>query len=361
MEMAKKEDELGLAMLWNFVYGFADSLLLRSAVELRLADIIHSHGGGAISLSDLSSCLPPPPVDPDRLRRLMRHLVRMGLFTQVEPTLEDDGGEDRYGLSSLAAEYLVTASDKSIVPILLAVTDKDMMGAFYHIKDGLHPGVPTAFEAGLGKTLWEHLAEKPEMNRVFNDVMAHETRFVTSSLVGECADVFAGVGSLVDVGGGTGTASRAIAQGFPGMKCTAFDLPHVIADDSSEDMISTTPDVIINRVVGDMFESIPSADAVLMRRILHDWDDESCLKILKKCKEAVTAEGGKVIIVDIVLDSVLYHPQNKMMDLDMLLYTGGKERTEAEWKKLLMDEAGFKGYVIKHISARESVIVAFPH
>lgn len=100
-----------------------------------------------------------------------------------------------------------------------------------------------------------------------------------------------------------------------------------------------------------------------MQCILHDWGDEDCVKILKKCKEAVPEEGGKVIIVDIVLDPKSSHPLTHMrmcMDLDMLLMTGGKERTEEEWKNLIQS-AGYRGYKIKHISAVQSVIEAFPY
>ncbi|KAG9447460.1 hypothetical protein H6P81_013588 [Aristolochia fimbriata] len=362
MEIAKKGEESAQAKLWKFVYGYADSLVIRSTIDLRLADIIHSHGGGPISLSDLSSRLPLPSVDSDRLRHLMRYLVHMGLFTLLHhpDKEEEEEQEERYGLSPLAADYLVTSSDKSIVPELLLNTDVDIMAAYHHIKDGLQPGGPTAFEAARGKNLWDYLAERPEKNRIFNEAMAHSLRLLISAVVRDCADVFAGVGSLVDVGGGTGSAARAIAKAFPDIKCTVFDLPHVIAHDDHSSEYNTT---IINRVGGDMFQSIPSADAILLERVLHNWADEECVKILKNCKEAVPAQGGKVIIVDIVLSVDKDEPDDHKtmaLDLGMVVFTTGKQRTEAEWKKLIHN-AGFKGYEIKHIAAAQSVIVAYPH
>lgn len=87
------------------------------------------------------------------------------------------------------------------------------------------------------------------------------------------------------------------------------------------------------------------------------------MKILKNCREAVPEEGGKVIIVDVVLDPKSSHPlihTRMSMDLDMLVMTGGKERTEEEWKTLIQS-AGYRGYKIKHISAAQSVIEAFPY
>ncbi|KAG9450881.1 hypothetical protein H6P81_010846 [Aristolochia fimbriata] len=368
MEIGKGAGESDESKLWKFAFGFVDSLVLRSAIELRLADIIHSHGGGPISLSDLSSSLPIPSVDTRHLRRLMRYLVHMEIFTnKTTPHVDVHGREadeeERYGLAPIAAQYLVTTSDKSIVPALLYSSSREIMEPYRYITDALRPGGVTAFEVAMGNNFWDYFRENPEMNRLFNEAMAFETSLLTSALLDHSRDVFSGVASLVDVGGGTGAMARAIAQAFPEMKCTVFDLPHVIAD---SDEYTSTPDqvILINRVKGDMFVSIPSADAILLKRVLHDWDDEECVKILKNCKQALPAQGGKVIIVEIVLsaddDRKPADRQTLAFDLGMLVMTKGKERTEAEWKKLILD-AGFNGYQIKHISAAKSVILAFPH
>lgn len=102
---------------------------------------------------------------------------------------------------------------------------------------------------------------------------------------------------------------------------------------------------------------------LLFQLILHDWSDEDCIKILKKCKEAVPQDGGKVIIVDVVLDVNSEHELSTprmVLDIDMLVNTGGKERTEEDWNHLILS-AGYRGYKIRHIAAVQSVIEAFPY
>ncbi|XP_058093546.1 (RS)-norcoclaurine 6-O-methyltransferase-like [Magnolia sinica] len=345
----QKSDQSAQAKIWKFIYGFVDTLVLRSAIELGIADIINNHGE-PITLSDLATQLPVQPTNTNNLFRIMRYLVHVKLFTKEV----DDDGTVRYGLQP-AAKFILKGWDRSMVPAIIAITDKDFMSPWHYLKDGLAGGRTTAFEKALGKGIWDYMAENPAQNQLFNEAMACDTRLLTSALIRDCKDMFNGMKSLIDIGGGTGTALRAIAKAFPHMKCTVFDLPHVIADSPNY------PEV--DRVEGDMFKSIPSADAILMKCILHDWADDECIKILKQCKEAVPRDGGKVIIVDIVLDMDPVHPYNNMrlcMDLDMMLNTGGKERTEEEWKKLILS-AGFSGYKIKHISAVQSVIEAYPY
>lgn len=114
-----------------------------------------------------------------------------------------------------------------------------------------------------------------------------------------------------------------------------------------------------------MFESIPSADAVILKWVLHDWDDEDSLKILNKCKEAIAkkGEGGKVIIIEVVIrekedDNDMRHVK-LLFDVMMMSCLNGKERTEKEWKKLLQ-AAGFKHYMITPRFGFRSIIEAYP-
>ncbi|XP_058093544.1 3'-hydroxy-N-methyl-(S)-coclaurine 4'-O-methyltransferase-like [Magnolia sinica] len=335
------------AQLWKFVYGFAESLVLRAAVELGLPDIIHNNGG-PITLSQVASKLPFPPVDSDHLRRIMRFLVHMNIFSQ-----DVSGSEEQYGLEP-AARLLLKGTEKSMIQSILGMTQKDFMLPWHYLKDGLGDD-GTAFEKAMGMTIWDYLDAHPENSQLFNEGMAAETRLLTESLVNGCDDIFRGVDSLVDVGGGNGTALKAISKAFPHIKCTVFDLSRVI--DESPDIPG------LDRVAGDMFTSVPSAQAILLKQILHDWSDEDCLKILKKCKEAVPINGGKVIILDVVLDETSDHELTKprmVLDIDMLVNTGGKERTIEDWNKLIK-KAGYKGCNIRHIGSIQSVIEAFPH
>nr|AKO60153.1 S-adenosyl-L-methionine:O-methyltransferase [Papaver somniferum] len=346
---ATKSDQANQANIWKLIYGFAESLVLKCAIQLEIADTIHNHGE-PMSLSELASKLPVQPVNSDRLYRVMRYLVHMKLFNKEKTSIN---GEFKYSLAP-PAKFLIKGWEKSMVASILAINDKDFLAPWHHLKDGLS-GDCDAFEKALGKSIWVYMSENPEKNQLFNEAMACDTRLVTSALVNDCQSVFKGINTLVDVGGGTGTAVKAISKAFPHIKCSIYDLPHVIADSPE------IPNVV--KIEGDMFKAIPSADAILMKCILHDWNDDECIQILKKCKEAVPQEGGKVIIVDVVLNMDLTHPYSKIrltLDLDMMLNTGGKERTVEEWKKLI-DAAGFASFKITEISAVQSVIEAFPY
>ncbi|KAH6765147.1 hypothetical protein C2S51_016396 [Perilla frutescens var. frutescens] len=188
--------------------------------------------------------------------------------------------------------------------------------------------------------------------------MACDAGFYTSIITNECSHVFRGLKSMVDVGGSNGATAKAIADVFPGLKCTVLDLPHVATLEGCDNL---------SFVSGDMFEFIPHADAVFLKHILHDWSVEESIKILKKCKEAISpskGNGGKVIIVEMVLDD--NKEQNNeatetqlFFDLQMMLLANGKERTEREWAHLFY-AAGFKKYNISPISGLRSVIEVFP-
>ncbi|GLT70468.1 hypothetical protein SLA2020_425460 [Shorea laevis] len=176
-------------------------------------------------------------------------------------------------------------------------------------------------------------------------------------MVDDYKPIFEGLGSLVDVGGGNGTVARIISEAFPHIKCTVFDLPHVVADlpESSN----------LKYVGGDMFHSIPSADAILIKCTLHDWSDEECVNILKRCKEAITSKGkeGKVIIIDAVInekkDEDDFTKTKLIFDTLMMVLVAGKERDQKEWEKLFL-EAGFSSYKIVASYGMKSVIEVYP-
>ncbi|KOM47202.1 hypothetical protein LR48_Vigan07g090600 [Vigna angularis] len=205
----------------------------------------------------------------------------------------------------------------------------------------------------MGNRFGSMLAVIPDLTSYLNDAMASDAQLITSSVIEKCKGVFMGLESLVDVGGGTGTMGKVIAASFPQLECIVFDLPHVVSGlQGSENL---------KYVGGDMFEEIPPTDAILLKWILHDWSDEECVSILKKCKEAIAKKGkeGKVIIIDMVMDNEVkdeeYVETQLFFDMLMMVLVKGKERNEKEWVKLF-SSAGFNNYTITPVLGSRSLI-----
>ncbi|KAG5551987.1 hypothetical protein RHGRI_010164 [Rhododendron griersonianum] len=227
---------------------------------------------------------------------------------------------------------------------------------WHHVSEWFQNDNPTPFDTAHGRTLWDYAGHEPRLNHFFNDAMASDARLVTSVVVKDCKGVFDGLNSLVDVGGGTGTVAKAIADAFPELECTVLDLPHVVADLQGSGNLKF--------VGGDMFQAIPSTDAVLLKWILHDWSDEESVKILKRCKEALPSKGGKVIIIDMKVENEKEGDDDSIetklfFDMLMMILVTGRERTEKEWAKLFAD-AGFSDYKITPILGLRSLIEVYP-
>ncbi|KAJ1295542.1 hypothetical protein BS78_01G232300 [Paspalum vaginatum] len=365
--MAPSEDSKGLLQaqveLWNQAYSFMKSVALAVALDLRIADAIHHHGGAA-TLSQILAGIGISPCKLHGLRRLMRVLTVAGTFTT---TSSDDGQEPVYTLTT-ASRLLVSngggeegSGSANLSPMLNHVLhqfrdSKLSMGltAWFRHDDGETGTWP--FDLMHGETFWEMSTRDGAANAIFNSAMAADSHFLMQIVLKEFSEIFAGIDSLVDVAGGVGGAAVAIAAAFPSLKCSVLDLPHVVA---KAPCISN-----VQFVAGDMFDSIPPANAVLLKWILHDWSDDECVKILKNCKQAIPSRdaGGKVIIIDIVLgskssDAKLLETQ-VICDLDMMKL-GGAERDEQEWRKIFLN-AGFKDYNIMPVLGLRSIIQLYP-
>ncbi|KAG1334978.1 trans-resveratrol di-O-methyltransferase-like [Cocos nucifera] len=326
---------------------------LNCAVELRIADLIHSHGG-PMPLSELARSIPIPPEKAPSLRRLMRLLVSHGVFA-VQPDGNSHENESTAYLLTPLSELLLTKGT-NLSPFIRANSDPSFLKPWFHMGEWFKRKGSTPLEVAYDvKSVWDLTEQRPELNDKFNDAMSCETFWVMKTMVTEFPQFFRGLKSLVDVGGGTGASATMIAEAFPDVKCTVFDLPHVVA--------ALPESKLVDAVGGSMFDSIPPADAVFLKSILHNWSDEDCVKILKRCKEAVPQkeEGGKVIIVDMVInsDDAKVTETHLFYDICMMIALGGMEREEHEWRKIF-NNAGFTDYKIFPILGVYSVIELYP-
>lgn len=268
-------------------------------------------------------------VSEDGLYRLLRTLASVGLFaesadrrfrlTGMGQLLRSDHPE------TLAGYARFTAHD---------VTWRPWGQLSYSVKTGL-----PAFDRVFNASIFEHFSRNPEVAAVFDAAMtsisAREARATSD------AYDFKGVGVLMDVAGGHGLLLATVLRRHKKMHGVLFDLPHVAAGAAA----TFTRAGITGRVrveSGDFFKELPpGADAIIMKHILHDWDDDSATRILQTCHSALGSRG-KVLIVDPVVPPGNKPHYGKLLDLEMLVLTPrGRERTRAEFVRLLRG-AGFR-------------------
>ncbi|XAR49573.1 hypothetical protein NMG60_11032821 [Bertholletia excelsa] len=359
MDLALEEKDRELlqsqALVLKHIFNFAYSMSLKCAIQLGIPDIIHKHGR-PMTLSELATALSINKAKVDGLRRLMRFLIHSGFFA-VQNLSGKDGEEILCYSLTPGSQILLKDEPISMAPYLLGLLDPILIKPWDCMSEWFQDDHITPFEMAHGMTLWMYGGHDPRFNLIFNQAMASASLTVSRIVTKYCRGAFEGLESLVDVGGGTGTLAKAISEAFPSIKCVVLDLPHVVANLPESDNLSY--------VGGDMFKSIPAADAVLLKVVLHDWSDEDSIKILKKCKEAVSGNGrhGKVVIIDMVMEQKgakdeLVETQ-LFLDLQMMVVTSGKERNEKEWATLFFS-AGFSDYKMTHVLGSRSLIEVYP-
>ncbi|KAL7219308.1 hypothetical protein ACSBR2_012392 [Camellia fascicularis] len=259
MDMTDDERQIELlnsqAHIWNHILTFINSMSLKCAIQLGIPDIIYKHGR-AMPLSDLVAALPINHSKARCVYRLMHILVHFGFFTEEKLSENAKEEEESYLLTS-ASRLLLKDEPLSVTPFLLAMLDPILTKPWHHVSEWFQNDDPAPFDTAHGRTFWEYGGHEPRLNHFFNEAMASDAQLVTKVLVKDCKGVFEGSHSLVDVGGNTGTVAKAIVDAFPNLRCTVLDLPHVVSSLQGTDKL--------NYVGGDMFQAIPSADAVLLK------------------------------------------------------------------------------------------------
>lgn len=262
-------------------------------------------------------------------------LVRGEFFSTVNP---NSGQSDQILYWLTPASRLILQdidSDLNYAPMVLMHHHPKLLAPWQYLSPVIKEG-GVAFEKAHGRSIWGLLSDDPDFNKVFHAGLACTAKIGFRMIATEYEHVFADVRSVVDVGGGTGTAVTEIVKAFPHIKAINFDVPHVIS------IAPQCPGV--THVEGDMFKAIPNADVAILKSILHDWSDEDCVKILVNCRKAIPEKTGKIIL----FEQLAEQEAEKAMDdtvsasnLLMKVHTGaGKERTELQCK-ILLEKAGF--------------------
>nr|XP_043635430.1 caffeic acid 3-O-methyltransferase-like [Erigeron canadensis] len=334
------EEEKGLLRVNQINGGIVLPMVIKTAIELDLFEIMARTPGGQFSCYDIASSLPRQTQQtPVLIERILRFLASESVLTSTY--VKDEHGECKmlYGMTAVSNNYVRNPDGTSHASSLLLIYDKVLVDCWYHLKDAVvEGGVP--FDKAHGMNAFEYPAKDNRFNEVFNRCMYDNTRIVMKMIL-EKYNGFEGVKNLVDVGGGLGANLEIIVSKYPEIKGINFDLPHVIKD--------APPYAGVKHVGGDMFKSVPNGDVIFMKWILHDWDDNYCIKLLKNCWTALP-ECGKVVVIEAVLpdpesDTTSYTDEVSKNaiggDMVMLIANpGGKERTIKEFNALAT-QAGF--------------------
>ncbi len=281
---------------------------------------------------------------PDALHRLLRALASVDIFTEVEPGC--------FGLTPMGE---LLRGDVPGSMRALALTMELDWAAWEHLLYSVHTG-RNAFERVHGEGFFAHLRRHPEKAAVFDEAM---TGFVTAHGMAVAATYdFAPFGTVVDVGGGHGALMQAILSQQPHLRGVLFDQPAVIAG-AEASLRRQGLDARCQCIGGDFFSAVPSGgDAYVLGSVLHDWDDEACLRILRNCRDAMPAHA-KLLVIEMVIPEGDAPFFGKLLDLQMLVSFGGRERTATEYNKLLAG-AGFRMLSVVQTQVPPSVIEAEP-
>ncbi|MEM8722519.1 MAG: methyltransferase [Cyanobacteria bacterium P01_G01_bin.39] len=309
------------------------------AAKLGIADLLKE---GAKSCDTLAAAT---ATHRDSLYRLLRALASAGIFAETEPNC--------YELTPLAV-CLQSDVPESIraTCIMLGEEHYQAWGNVMHsVKTG-----GNAFEQRYNMPIFQYYRQNPLPAKIFEQAMSNGS-VIENGAISKAYD-FSSIGKLVDVGGGYGSLIAVILQHNPAMTGVLFDEPYMIekAEETSE--ISQVKERC-QLVGGNFFESVPAgADAYLLKRIIHDWDDEKAIKILQNCHQAM-GEKGRLLIIELVIP-----PENNMgsffLDMHMLVLTpGGRERTQTQYRELLK-AAGFKLTKIVPTQSGYSLIEGVP-
>ena len=312
--------------------------MLYVVVERGVADLLADGPQTSVELAKVTGLHEPS------LYRLLRSLTGYGVFTEESPR--------RFALTPLSSTLKTGDPSAGRELVLTQQWVSRAVAEFPRVVASGETGMQLAFGMPVFEYLTQHPQESADFNRTMIAFAAAELRAVA-----EAYD-FSGVHRIVDVGGGTGALLATVLGRYPLVSGVLFDRPDVI----DEAQATLTEHGVTDRcevVGGDFFEStLPSGDVYLMSHIVHDWDDDRCVAILRNCRKTIDPEGRLLLIEMVLPPGDEPHPA-KIFDMYMLVLTGGMERTAEEYGELL-HSGGFRLTRIVPTQSAVSVIEALP-
>jgi hypothetical protein len=327
------------AILLHMITGYWVSQAIYIAAKLGIADRLTD---GPVACENLAAAT---HTHAPSLYRVLRALASVGIFSETIP--------GSFALTPLAV-LLQTGSANSMRALAILYAGEQYR-AWGDILLSVQTGQP-AFEQQFGMSYFAYLAHHPEADRVFNEAMTDRAAQISAAVL----DVydFSQFKTIVDVGGGYGANLATILRSYPAALGILFDQPHVAAGAMAHlEAAGVVEHLTI--VSGDFFVEVPAGgDAYLLDRILHDWDNEHCVLILRQIRRAMHP-NGKLLVTEHVLPPGDEPFFGKWLDLHMLVLFGARERIAAEFSALF-HAAGFELVRVVNTTIGVSVLEAIP-
>jgi hypothetical protein len=310
------------AILMQMLFGYAPARAIGIAAELRIADLL---ADGAKTADELAL---KTNSHARSLYRLLRACASVGVFS------EDT--DKRFNLSPMA-DFLRSDNPQSLRAFAEMLAHEEQFQTWSGLNYSVQTGLP-AFDKVHGMPTFNFYATHPKSGQIFNDAMTSMS--LGSSMAVIQAYDFTSIKNLVDIGGGHGFLLASILEKYPTMNGILFDTQAVI-DEAKTLLQQHGVAERCQTVGGNFFETAPiGGDAYIMKHIIHDWNDDECEIILKHCRKGIT-EGGKLLVIEMVVPQGNEPSLSKLLDLQMLAVLPGCERTEEEYKTLFA-KAGFQ-------------------
>jgi hypothetical protein len=336
MEKLPEKPELTFKM-YELISGYWVACSIHAVARLDIADLL-SNGPKTLSELALAS-----HSDQKSLYRLLRAVTSVGIF--------EEQADGTFILNDLGSTLLSDVPG-SAKPWALA-----NLGEHYPAFGELTYGVQTGkvpFDHVHGVSLWDYYKQHPEAGVNLMKAMAGISGAVLKGIID--AFDFTPYATIVDIGGGNGAMLFAVLNSSPKSKGIVFDEPYVV-----EATMKQIPESLKDRCTvsgGSFFEEIPAnADLYMTKWVVHDWNDDEAIALLKVCHKAMPV-GGKLLIIDAVIpDDALNRPHaGKLLDINVMAMATGKERTFNEFKNLL-EKAGLIFKRLIHTSTEVSSII----
>jgi hypothetical protein len=316
-------DRAAAGQVMDLIFGRWRSQTLYAGVRLGVFDVLDEAeplaAGDAAVLLDADATL---------LYRLMRALASLGLLRELP---------GRAFLLTPAGALLSRNHPATLRGVTLLEEGPVHYALWPHLPDMIRDGRQNAFAREFGRMAFDHAAEDAAYGEVFNDAM---TSYSNSHIawVLEALDGydFSGISHLCDIGGGYGHLASAVLAVHPHLRATVLDLPQVVAQHHARWAARLGVGDRCAYEAGDMFASVPAADAYTMKMILHDWNDEECVRILSNAANAAPPDARLFVIEHVVPETDEPHFA-KLFDIHMMCWGSGRERTRREYASLAAD------------------------